>query len=56
MCAWGVIQSIGDSQDIHFMGGWSIYMPFPSPCLMVPNITVSGILFLPGFCSKDFIL
>jgi len=26
MCAGGVIHSIGDSQDIRFMGGLSIYM------------------------------
>jgi NADH:ubiquinone oxidoreductase subunit 5 (subunit L)/multisubunit Na+/H+ antiporter MnhA subunit len=38
------------------MGGLSIYMPFTSSCLMVPNFAVSGILFLPGFYSKDFIL
>jgi NADH:ubiquinone oxidoreductase subunit 5 (subunit L)/multisubunit Na+/H+ antiporter MnhA subunit len=56
MCAGGVIQSIGDSQDMRFMGGLSIYMPFTSSCLMVPNFAVRGILFLPGFYSKDFIL
>ena len=27
MCSGGVIRSIGDSQDIRFMGCLSIYMP-----------------------------
>jgi len=35
MCAGGVIHSIGDSQDIRFMGGLSIYIPFTSSSLMV---------------------
>jgi NADH-ubiquinone oxidoreductase chain 5 len=28
MCAGGVLNSIGYSQDIRFMGGLSIYTPF----------------------------
>jgi NADH-ubiquinone oxidoreductase chain 5 len=56
MCAGGVIHSIGDSQDIRFMGGLSIYMPFTSSCLMVSNFALCGIPFLAGFYSKDFIL
>jgi len=30
VCAGGVIHSIGDSQDIRFIGGLSIYIPFTS--------------------------
>ena len=56
ICVGGVIHSIGDSQDVRFMGGLSIYMPVTSSCLMVPYFAVSGILFLPGFYCKDFIL
>jgi NADH:ubiquinone oxidoreductase subunit 5 (subunit L)/multisubunit Na+/H+ antiporter MnhA subunit len=30
ICAGGVIHSIGDSQDIRFIGGLPVYMPFSS--------------------------
>nr|APU93542.1 NADH dehydrogenase subunit 5 [Sphaerotermes sp. A TB-2017] len=56
MCAGGVIHSMGDSQDIRFMGGMSIYMPFTSSCLMVSNFALCGMPFLSGFYSSDFIL
>ena len=56
MCAGVVIQSIGNSQDIRFMGGLSVYMPFTSSSLMVSNFAVCGMPFLAGFYSKDFIL
>jgi NADH-ubiquinone oxidoreductase chain 5 len=56
MCAGGVIHSIGDSQDIRFMGGLSICMPFTSSRLMVSNFALCGIPFLAGFYSRDFIL
>jgi len=56
ICAGGVIHSMGDSQDIRFMGGLSIYMPFTSASLIVSNFALCGIPFLAGFYSKDFIL
>nr|WNH36677.1 NADH dehydrogenase subunit 5 [Nasutitermes sp.] len=56
MCAGGVIHSMGDSQDIRFMGGLSTYMPFTSSSLMVSNFALCGMPFLAGFYSKDFIL
>nr|AQP30553.1 NADH dehydrogenase subunit 5 [Aderitotermes sp. 2 TB-2017] len=56
MCAGGVIHSMGDSQDIRFMGSMSVYMPFTSSCLMVSNFALCGMPFLAGFYSKDFIL
>lgn len=56
MCAGGVIHSIGDSQDIRFIGGLSICIPFTSSCLMVANFALCGIPFLSGFYSRDFIL
>jgi NADH-ubiquinone oxidoreductase chain 5 len=56
MCAGGVIHSIGDSQDISFIGGISIYMPFTSSCLMVSNFALCGMPFVAGFYSRDFIL
>jgi NADH:ubiquinone oxidoreductase subunit 5 (subunit L)/multisubunit Na+/H+ antiporter MnhA subunit len=42
VCAGGVIHSMGDSQDIRFMGGMSVYMPFTSSCLMVSNFALCG--------------
>nr|YP_009350657.1 NADH dehydrogenase subunit 5 [Odontotermes minutus]AQP27570.1 NADH dehydrogenase subunit 5 [Odontotermes minutus] len=56
MCAGGVIHSLGDSQDIRFMGGLSVCMPFTSSSLMVSNFALCGIPFLAGFYSSDFIL
>nr|AQP27060.1 NADH dehydrogenase subunit 5 [Odontotermes sp. BDIT086] len=56
MCAGGVIHSMGDSQDIRFMGGLSVCMPFTSSSLMVSNFALCGIPFLAGFYSSDFIL
>ena len=35
VCAGGVIHSVGDSQDIRFIVGLSVYMPFTSSSLMV---------------------
>ena len=48
MC-WGVIHSIGDSHDIRFIDGLSIYIPFTSSSLMVSNFALCVILFLVGF-------
>ena len=56
MCAGSVIHCIGDSQDIRFMGGLSVYMPFTSSSLMVSNFAVCGMPFLAGFYAKDFML
>ena len=56
MCAGGVIHSMGDSQDIPFIGGLSVCMPFTSSCLMVSNFALCGMPFLSGFYSRDFIL
>jgi NADH:ubiquinone oxidoreductase subunit 5 (subunit L)/multisubunit Na+/H+ antiporter MnhA subunit len=47
---------MGDSQDVCFMGGLSVCMPFTSSCLVVSNFAICGVRFLPGFFSKDFIL
>jgi len=56
MFAGGVIHSMGDSQDIRFIGGLSIYMPFTSSGSMVSNFALCGMPFLAGFYSRDFIL
>ena len=56
MCAGCVIHSIGDSQDIRFIGGLSVYIPFTSSSLMVSNFALCGMPFLAGFYSRDYIL
>jgi NADH-ubiquinone oxidoreductase chain 5 len=56
ICPGDAIQSTGDSQDIRFIGGLSVYMPFTSSSLMVSNFALCGMPFLTGFYSKDFIL
>jgi NADH-ubiquinone oxidoreductase chain 5 len=56
ICAGSVIRSIGDSQDIRFIDGLSIYMPFTFPYLMVSQFALCGMPFLAGFNSKVFIL
>jgi NADH-ubiquinone oxidoreductase chain 5 len=53
---WGVIHSIGDYQDIRFMGSLSVYMHFTSSSLIVSNFALCGMPFLAGFYSRDFIL
>jgi NADH:ubiquinone oxidoreductase subunit 5 (subunit L)/multisubunit Na+/H+ antiporter MnhA subunit len=56
MCAGGVIHSIGDFQDIRFIGGLSVYITFTSSSLIVSNFALSSMPFLPGFYPRDFIL
>jgi NADH:ubiquinone oxidoreductase subunit 5 (subunit L)/multisubunit Na+/H+ antiporter MnhA subunit len=55
MCAGSVIHSMGDSQDILFIGGLSVCIPFTSS-LMAYNFALYDIPFLSGFYSRDFIL
>ena len=51
ICAEGVIHSMRDSQDIRFIGGLSVYIPFTSTSLIVSNFALCGIPFLAGFYS-----
>ena len=51
------MHSIGNYQDIRFIGSLSVSMPFTSLCLTVSNFAFCGMLFfLAGFYSGDFIL
>ena len=50
------MHSIGDYEDIRFIGSLSAYMPFTSSCLMASNFAFCGVRFLSGFYSRDFIL
>jgi NADH-ubiquinone oxidoreductase chain 5 len=42
MCAGGLIHSMGEYKDVRFMAGVSIYRPFTSSCLIVPNFAICG--------------
>jgi len=50
----GVIYSIGDYQDIRFMGGLSIFIPFTSSSLIVSNFPVCGIPFFTGYSPNKY--
>jgi len=52
MCAGGVIHSMGDSQDIRFIGGLSADIPFTSSSLMDSNFALCGIPFLLDFILR----
>nr|URX53079.1 NADH dehydrogenase subunit 5 [Kalotermitidae sp. 6 AB-2022a] len=56
MCAGMIIHTMGNSQDIRFMGGLSLQMPFSTVCLGVSSFALCGMPFLAGFYSKDLIL
>jgi NADH:ubiquinone oxidoreductase subunit 5 (subunit L)/multisubunit Na+/H+ antiporter MnhA subunit len=56
LCVGGVIHFIGVSQDIRFISGLSIYIHFTPSSLMFSNFAFSGMPFLAGFYSRDFIL
>jgi NADH-ubiquinone oxidoreductase chain 5 len=56
VCGGGVIHSVGDYQDIRFMGSLSVYILFTSSSLIVSNFALCGMPFLAGFYSRDFIL
>nr|YP_009529050.1 NADH dehydrogenase subunit 5 [Ephestia elutella]AXU98857.1 NADH dehydrogenase subunit 5 [Ephestia elutella] len=56
MCAGVIIHMMNDTQDIRFMGGLSMYIPYTSLCMNISNLALCGIPFLAGFYSKDLIL
>nr|UFP92432.1 NADH dehydrogenase subunit 5 [Gymnopternus bomiensis] len=56
MCAGAIIHNMNNFQDIRYMGGLAIHMPFTSSCFNVANLALCGMPFLAGFYSKDLIL
>nr|YP_010954804.1 NADH dehydrogenase subunit 5 [Hemisodorcus donckieri]WMW30189.1 NADH dehydrogenase subunit 5 [Hemisodorcus donckieri] len=56
MCAGAMIHSLGNCQDIRFMGGMIIQMPLTCVFFMICNMSLCGLPFLSGFYSKDLIL
>nr|YP_010250269.1 NADH dehydrogenase subunit 5 [Lichtwardtia dentalis]QTV20894.1 NADH dehydrogenase subunit 5 [Lichtwardtia dentalis] len=56
MCAGAIIHNMNNFQDIRYMGGLAVHMPFTSSCFNVANLALCGMPFLAGFYSKDLIL
>nr|YP_009469685.1 NADH dehydrogenase subunit 5 [Atergatis floridus]AVE15416.1 NADH dehydrogenase subunit 5 [Atergatis floridus] len=56
MCAGVVIHSVGDYQDIRYMGSLVLYMPLSVSYMTIANLALCGFPFLAGFYSKDLIL
>nr|ARH54735.1 NADH dehydrogenase subunit 5 [Trigonopterus sp. 2 AH-2016] len=56
MCAGVIIHSIGDYQDIRYMGGLMQFFPLSCACMGVSSFALCGLPFLSGFYSKDLIL
>lgn len=56
ICAGSYIHSLGDNQDIRWMGGMGLHIPLTSGCFVVSNMALCGLPFLAGFYSKDVIL
>nr|AWW91896.1 NADH dehydrogenase subunit 5 [Hemigrapsus penicillatus] len=56
MCAGTIIHSVGNYQDIRFMGGLVSFMPMSVAFMSVSNLALCGFPFLAGFYSKDMIL
>nr|ALO77141.1 NADH deshydrogenase subunit 5 [Passalidae sp. GENSP02] len=53
MCAGFMIHLYSGFQDIRFMGGISMKMPFLSGIFILCNLSLCGFPFLSGFYSKD---
>nr|QDH52454.1 NADH dehydrogenase subunit 5 [Macrodorcas seguyi] len=56
MCAGAMIHSLGNCQDIRFMGGMIKQMPLTCIFFTICNMSLCGLPFLSGFYSKDLIL
>nr|UFR82806.1 NADH dehydrogenase subunit 5 [Eudicella quadrimaculata] len=56
MCAGAMIHSMGNNQDIRYMGGLIFRMPLTCSYFMISNLSLCGLPFLAGFYSKDLIL
>nr|APX40805.1 NADH dehydrogenase subunit 5 [Phyllotreta tetrastigma] len=56
MCAGNIIHSLGDCQDIRFMGGLMNHLPLTSTFFNLCNWALCGLPFMSGFYSKDLIV
>nr|APX40272.1 NADH dehydrogenase subunit 5 [Phyllotreta parallela] len=56
MCAGNIIHSLGDCQDIRFMGGLLKHLPLTCTFFNICNWALCGLPFMSGFYSKDLIV
>nr|YP_010735801.1 NADH dehydrogenase subunit 5 [China mantispoides]WEL32765.1 NADH dehydrogenase subunit 5 [China mantispoides] len=56
LCSGSFIHSMGDFQDIRFMGSLVNFMPLSSICFSISSLSLCGMPFLSGFYSSDLIL
>nr|YP_010610674.1 NADH dehydrogenase subunit 5 [Cirrothauma magna]WAP91429.1 NADH dehydrogenase subunit 5 [Cirrothauma magna] len=56
MCSGNIIHCYNGNQDMRFISGVSVKMPFTSVSLNIANMTLCGFPFLAGFYSKDLII
>nr|QAY82036.1 NADH dehydrogenase subunit 5 [Syphrea sp. REN-2018] len=56
MCAGNIIHSLGNCQDIRFMGGLIKHLPLTCIYMNICNWALCGIPFMSGFYSKDLIV
>nr|YP_010925323.1 NADH dehydrogenase subunit 5 [Hylurgus ligniperda]WGL40351.1 NADH dehydrogenase subunit 5 [Hylurgus ligniperda]WKD83316.1 NADH dehydrogenase subunit 5 [Hylurgus ligniperda] len=56
MCAGVIIHSLGNNQDIRYMGSMLKCMPLTCVCLNISNLALCGLPFMSGFYSKDLII
>nr|YP_010010062.1 NADH dehydrogenase subunit 5 [Sipalinus gigas]QNS38620.1 NADH dehydrogenase subunit 5 [Sipalinus gigas] len=56
MCAGAIIHSLGNCQDIRYMGGLVSSMPLTCAYFNICNFALCGLPFLSGFYSKDLIV
>lgn len=56
ICAGNIIHTIGNFQDIRYMGNMIIQIPLTCVIFNIANLSLCGFPFLAGFYSKDLIL
>nr|APX40844.1 NADH dehydrogenase subunit 5 [Calomicrus suturalis] len=56
MCAGNIIHSLGNCQDIRYMGGLINQLPLTCTYLNICNLSLCGLPFMSGFYSKDLIV
>nr|APX40064.1 NADH dehydrogenase subunit 5 [Neocrepidodera brevicollis] len=56
MCAGNIIHSMGNCQDIRYMGGLISQFPLTSSYFNICNWSLCGLPFMSGFYSKDLVV